>query len=71
MPVNDFRYTGVGRPLQSFLSMGSSADVDMVVVDGRILVEDRAATFVDESALAAEFISESRKFAAASGLRLD
>lgn len=71
VPVNDFRYTGVGRPLQSFLSMGSSADVDMVVVDGRILVEDRAATFVDESALAAEFISESRKFAAASGLRLD
>lgn len=68
VPITDFRYAGVGRPLQSFLSMGSSADVDMVLVDGRILVEDRAATFVDERALSAAFLSASRDFAVATGM---
>ena len=65
VPVDDFRYTGIRRPLQSFLAMGSSGDVDMVVVDGRILVEDRTATFVDERALAAAFIAASSEFARA------
>ena len=67
VPVDDFRYAGIGRPLQSFLSMGSSGDVDMVVVDGRILVEDRTATFVDERALSAAFLAASSEFARGMG----
>ena len=70
VPIDDFRYAGVGRPLQSFLSMGSSGDVDTVVVDGRILVEDRIATFVDERALAAAFIAASSDFARGMGHEL-
>lgn len=70
VPIDDFRYAGVRRPLQSFLAMGSSADVDMVVVDGRILVEDRATTFVDEHALSAAFVAASREFARAMGMEV-
>lgn len=70
VPIDDFRYTGIGRPLQSFLSMGSSGDIDMVVVDGRILVEDRTATFVDERALSAAFLVASSEFARGMGHQL-
>lgn len=65
VPVTDYRYTGLARPLQSFLAMGGSGDVDMVIADGRILVEDGRATFVNEAELAAEFLEESLKFATA------
>ena len=65
VPVADFRYTGVRRRLQSYLAMGSSADIDMTVVDGRILVEDRAATFVDERQLNDAFLAAAGDFAQA------
>ena len=59
VPVDDWRYVGIRRPLNSFLVMGSSGDVDTVVVDGRILVEQGKATFVDEAALSAAFLQAS------------
>lgn len=65
VPVHDFRYTGIRRHLQSYLAMGGSGDVDMTMVDGRILVENGAATFVDERALTDAFLSASGAFAQA------
>lgn len=56
VPIDDYRYDGVRRPLQSFLISGGSGDVETVVVDGRILVDKKTATFVDEKALSAAFL---------------
>ncbi|HKS47475.1 MAG TPA: hypothetical protein VJT49_20670 [Amycolatopsis sp.] len=67
VPIDDRRYVGTNRPLRSFLIMGGSGDIDTVVVDGRILVEDRAATFVDEKALNATFLEAAIGFASAVG----
>ena len=67
VPIHDFRYTGMRRPLQAFLSSGGSGDIDMVVADGRILVENKALTFLDEHALSAAFLTASTHFARALG----
>ena len=70
VPIDDFRYTGMRRPLQAFLSSGGSGDIDMVVADGRILVEDKTVTFVDERALSAAFMTASTHFARALGAEI-
>ena len=70
VPIDDYRYVGTNRPLQSFLIMGGSSDIDTVVVDGRILVEGRAATFVDEKALNAAFLEAAIGFAGSVGTDL-
>ena len=57
--IDDWRYTGVARPLTSFLSLGGSNDVDLVVVDGRILISGGQFTFVDERELRAKFLEMS------------
>ena len=66
--VDDWRYDAMRRPLDTFLIMGGSSDVDMVAVDGRILVESRALTFVDEGALSRAFVSGVRGLAAQLGM---
>lgn len=66
--VDDWRYDAIRRPLDTFLIMGGSSDVDMVAVDGRILVEDRALTFIDESSLSRAFVSGVRGLAASLGM---
>ena len=65
VPVHDFRYVGVRRNLQSYLAMGGSGDIDMTMVDGRILVEGGATTFIDERALTNAFLSASGALAKA------
>jgi cytosine/adenosine deaminase-related metal-dependent hydrolase len=65
VPIDDWRYEGVLRPLNSFLTMGGTSDIDTVVVDGRILIEGRSCTFVDERALSAAFLQASRQVAEA------
>ncbi|MEV6338768.1 amidohydrolase family protein [Nocardia vinacea] len=67
VPINDFRYVGMRRPLQAFLSAGGSGDIDMVIVDGRVLVEARELTFIDERELAEAFMIASTEFARALG----
>lgn len=57
--IDDWRYTGVARPLSSYLSQGSSNDVDLVVVDGRVLIEGGEFTFLDERELRAAFLEMS------------
>ena len=66
--LDDWRYDASRRPLDIFLMMGSSGDVDMVAVDGRILVENRALTFIDERALSRAFVEGVRGLAAQLGL---
>ena len=70
VPIHDFRYTGMRRPLQAFLSSGGSGDIDMVVADGRILVENKALTFLDEHALSSAFLTASTHFARALGAHI-
>ena len=66
--LDDWRYDAMRRPLDTFLIMGGSGDVDMVAVDGRILVENRALTFVDEAALSRAFAEGVRGLAARMGM---
>lgn len=66
--IDDWRYDAVRRPLDTFLIMGGSSDIDMVAVDGRILVENRALTFIDEAALSRAFVDGVRGLAAHLGL---
>lgn len=47
-----------------FLVMGSLADIEMVAVDGRLHVENRALTFIDEPALSRAFVGAVKEFAA-------
>ena len=70
VPIHDFRFTGMRRPLQAFLSSGSSGDIDMVIADGRILVENKALTFLDEHALSSAFLTASTHFARALGAEI-
>ena len=70
VPINDFRYVGMRRPLQAFLSAGGSGDIDMVVADGRVLVEDKALTFVDERDLADAFLTASTELARTLGAQI-
>ena len=64
VPIDDWRYDATPRPLDAFLMMGGTSDVDMVAVDGRILVEDRALTFIDEAALSRAFVNAVKGLAA-------
>ena len=66
--LDDWRFDAMRRPLDTFLIMGGSSDVDMVVVDGRILVENRALTFLDEAGLSRAFVEGVRGFAAQLGM---
>jgi hypothetical protein len=49
--IQDWRYEGVSRPLTQFLALGSSGDIETVLVDGRVLVEAGRSTGIDERAL--------------------
>ncbi|HJT90541.1 MAG TPA: amidohydrolase family protein [Mycobacterium sp.] len=70
VPIHDFRYVGLRRPLQAFLSAGGSGDIDMVIVDGRVLVEDKALTFADERELSEAFLAASTELARAMGAEI-
>ncbi|ASN20076.1 amidohydrolase family protein [Arthrobacter sp. YN] len=63
--VDDWRYAGVARPLTGFLSRGSSNDVDLVVVDGRVLISGGEFTFLDEHELQTKFLEMSAAVARA------
>ncbi|MCA4132546.1 amidohydrolase family protein [Arthrobacter sp. M4] len=57
--IDDWRYPGAARTLSSYLSQGSSNDVDLVVVDGRVLIDGGEFTFLDEEELRAAFLDMS------------
>jgi cytosine/adenosine deaminase-related metal-dependent hydrolase len=61
--TEDWRYLLNPRPLEAFLTLGGSADVDTVIVGGRVLIEDGRAAVADEAALRADYLSALRSFA--------
>jgi cytosine/adenosine deaminase-related metal-dependent hydrolase len=56
VPVDDWRYLLNPRPLEGFLALGGSNDVDTVVVGGEVLVRGGRATRVDEHELEADYL---------------
>ncbi|MER5644438.1 amidohydrolase family protein [Streptosporangium sp. NPDC002524] len=56
VPADDWRYLLNPRPLESFLALGGSTDVDTVIVAGRTLVEGGRATNFDEDELESDYI---------------
>ncbi|WP_031508998.1 amidohydrolase family protein [Streptomyces megasporus] len=60
--ADDWRYLLNPRPLEGFLSLGGSMDVDTVVVAGRVLVEGGRSTGPDEEALEADYLEALSSF---------
>jgi cytosine/adenosine deaminase-related metal-dependent hydrolase len=56
IPADDWRYLLNPRPLESFLALGGSMDVDTVLVAGRVLVSGGRATGFDEDELKASYL---------------
>ena len=56
VPIDDWRYLRHPRPLEAFLALGGSMDVESVIVAGRILVDDRRLTVADEQQLEREYL---------------
>ncbi len=57
IPVHDWRYLLNPRPLEGFLWLGGSNDVDTVVVAGRTLLSGGTSTEVDEAELRGRYLS--------------
>ncbi|MFE2865560.1 amidohydrolase family protein [Embleya sp. NPDC059259] len=57
IPTDDWRYLLNPRPLEGFLALGGSTDVDTVVVAGRVLVEGGRAGGIDEADLEADYLA--------------
>ncbi|MEJ3655423.1 amidohydrolase family protein [Actinomycetes bacterium KLBMP 9759] len=56
VPADDWRYLLNPRPLEGFLALGGSHDVDTVIVGGRVLVRGGRCTDVDETELEANYV---------------
>lgn len=56
VPADDWRYLLNPRPLESFLWLAGSADVDTVIVGGRTLLSGGRSVDVDEAALRADYL---------------
>ncbi len=56
VPADDWRYLLNPRPLEGFLTLGGSADVDTVLVGGKVVVSGGRCTNMDESVLEADYL---------------
>lgn len=55
--INDFRYRQSLHPLRTFLVSGSSADIDTVVVQGRVLIQAGKSTQFNEDSLYQDYLN--------------
>lgn len=62
VPADDWRYLLNPRPLESFLWLGGSADVDTVIVAGRTLMSGGRGVDVDEADLQDRYLGALRAF---------
>lgn len=62
VPADDWRYLLNSRPLEAFLATGCSANVDTVIVAGRVLVAGGRHTVLDEEELRTEYLAALRSF---------
>lgn len=56
VPADDWRYLLNPRPLEGFLALGGSMDVDTVLVDGRVVLENGRSVVVDEEQLESDYL---------------
>lgn len=56
IPADDWRYLLNPRPLEGFLALGGSMDVDTVLVAGHVVVENGRSTRFDDSALESGYL---------------
>ncbi|MFI8308348.1 amidohydrolase family protein [Streptomyces sp. NPDC085927] len=56
IPATDWRYLLNPRPLEGFLALGGSMDVDTVLVAGRVVLEGGRSTGLDEDRLEADYL---------------
>lgn len=56
VPINDWRYFLRPRPLEAFLLLGGSPDIDTVIIGGRVLLRDGHATFLDETMIRQRYL---------------
>lgn len=54
--VDDYRYRQSKHPLRTFLVTGSSADIDTVMVQGKVLIKDGRSTQFDEQVLYQDYL---------------
>ncbi len=66
--IDDWRYLLRPRPLDAFLTLGGSADVDTVIVDGQILVKHGEPTMCDEGELRRGYLDALIAFERRSGV---
>lgn len=62
LPIDGWRYLLNSRPLEGLLRLGSSNDVQTVIVGGQVLLEDSRTCFVDEAELETAFLAALRSF---------
>lgn len=62
VPVDDWRYLLNPRPLEGFLNLGGSTDVETVIVAGRVLVEDGRSVHLDEEQLRDDYLDALASF---------
>ncbi|MBC6445983.1 amidohydrolase family protein [Actinokineospora xionganensis] len=62
VPTGDWRYLLNPRPLEAYLTLGGSADVDTVMVGGRVLLYGGRSTEVDERELETDYLHALRSF---------
>ncbi|MFG2006868.1 amidohydrolase family protein [Spirillospora sp. NPDC048911] len=62
IPADDWRYLLNPRPLEGFLALGGSNDIDTVMVGGEIVVEAGRATAHDEAELEAHYLEALESF---------
>lgn len=70
VPTDDWRYLLNPRPLESFLTLGGSADVDTVMVAGQVVLDGGHATAVQEQQLQTAYLQALESFSVRC-LRLD
>lgn len=62
VPAHDWRYLLNPRPLEAFLTLGSSTDVDTVIVGGRVLIDGGRPAHFDEAELRDDYLSALASF---------
>lgn len=62
IPVDDWRYVHTPRPLEAFLAVGGSGDIDTVVVGGRVLIAGGQSVLADEAELLARYEEALKSF---------
>ncbi|GAA4004508.1 amidohydrolase family protein [Allokutzneria multivorans] len=62
VPTDDWRYVLQPNPLEAFLSLGCSNDVDTVIVDGQVLISGGRGTRTDEDVLREDYLSALASF---------